>query len=91
MVHCLGLVPLFQHTAARRRLPPKQPLKTWHSKFQHTAARRRLFKSIQKKIPMYAFQHTAARRRLDKGLAYACGITLVSTHSRPKAAAEIVT
>ena len=35
-----------------------------------------------------AFQHTAARRRLGNGLYDMDGESLVSTHSRPKAAGE---
>ena len=54
--------------------------------FQHTAARRRLvFKEAAGGI-VDVFQHTAARRRL-KEVCYHCKTTLVSTHSRPKAAA----
>ena len=59
-------------------------------RFQHTAARRRLQTVELLKQAICKFQHTAARRRLRakrKGLAFP---TVVSTHSRPKAAASCV-
>ena len=62
-------------------------LKPW---FQHTAARRRLPTIIQHEYFVVVFQHTAARRRLlsDNDI---WGISdLVSTHSRPKAAAPYI-
>ena len=37
-----GIDPMFQHTAARRRLLSKQALAVLAVMFQHTAARRRL-------------------------------------------------
>ena len=57
-------IPLFQHTAARRRL-----VIFWHGVlavrlFQHTAARRRLGFRQCLPVNLYRFQHTAARRRL---------------------------
>ena len=56
--------PLFQHTAARRRLANFCCIGKRLSRFQHTAARRRLAtaKIVSKTTIM--FQHTAARRRL---------------------------
>ena len=56
--------------------------------FQHTAARRRLRKLQINLSLSLGFQHTAARRRLQN--IYLVGFPyrfLVSTHSRPKAAA----
>ena len=56
--------------------------------FQHTAARRRLHEHLFLSGAGKWFQHTAARRRLPlfwKSSAYS---PLVSTHSRPKAAAS---
>ena len=101
---------MFQHTAARRRLPffvtsgihrlgvsthsrPKAAAATAIEReakvlrFQHTAARRRLHNPRRDIDNPCLFQHTAARRRL-----HVCAIeihlpSMVSTHSRPKAAA----
>ena len=55
--------------------------------FQHTAARRRLHGQTSNDSAMRRFQHTAARRRLLKKSKPKADQTLVSTHSRPKAAA----
>ena len=56
--------------------------------FQHTAARRRLLFSEFHLMELYLlFQHTAARRRLLDGQIYQLIQIIVSTHSRPKAAA----
>ena len=55
---------LFQHTAARRRLPATHLTAYNKVQFQHTAARRRLQKHCKKSIESSWFQHTAARRRL---------------------------
>mgnify|MGYP004692927821 CR=1 FL=1 len=55
--------------------------------FQHTAARRRLPMLLKKSHTIALFQHTAARRRLH-GNATTNTIITVSTHSRPKAAAN---
>ena len=55
--------------------------------FQHTAARRRLRFYIGTSEDVGKFQHTAARRRLLFGLFTTLQTILVSTHSRPKAAA----
>ena len=78
----------FQHTAARRRL-----LKSWkhctrQPLFQHTAARRRLLKLNGPLNGGLMFQHTAARRRLQQHFPRDYQKILVSTHSRPKAAAN---
>ena len=59
--------------------------------FQHTAARRRLPLHSFTKSLVLGFQHTAARRRLrDSNAVLKIGV-VVSTHSRPKAAAIILT
>ena len=55
--------------------------------FQHTAARRRLLSLKLSVFQTARFQHTAARRRLLPGCENLIEIRLVSTHSRPKAAA----
>ena len=55
--------------------------------FQHTAARRRLPLLYCQIIHFLAFQHTAARRRLLNSLGNLFRLAIVSTHSRPKAAA----
>ena len=57
-------------------------------KFQHTAARRRLLGSHKDSRWAGKFQHTAARRRLHNALSFQWLSVLVSTHSRPKAAAN---
>ena len=54
--------------------------------FQHTAARRRLPPAWQR-CSVAWFQHTAARRRLPARRAEMHALRVVSTHSRPKAAA----
>ena len=55
--------------------------------FQHTAARRRLQFNQEAVNEAVEFQHTAARRRLHLySLIFKRGY-VVSTHSRPKAAA----
>ena len=59
-------------------------------KFQHTAARRRLHRSSRCKFVYWWFQHTAARRRLHAFIDLDHTDKQVSTHSRPKAAADFV-
>ena len=128
----LPLQQLFQHTAARRRLPACAAAILPKVSFQHTAARRRLrwpdachrhllagfntqppeggcrffrvlflwMRSFNTQPPeggctiirdpkniVFKFQHTAARRRLRVFYEAKDGEILVSTHSRPKAAA----
>ena len=79
---------MFQHTAARRRLQNEQYSDGVRWLFQHTAARRRLpAYTVHLIAPLAKFQHTAARRRLLLKLIYFYKDRLVSTHSRPKAAA----
>ena len=78
---------MFQHTAARRRLLFTDKIYTTKVKFQHTAARRRLLGKSDLQNPFTWFQHTAARRRLLDHFANDAVELIVSTHSRPKAAA----
>ncbi len=58
--------------------------------FQHTAARRRLLLIFTVKFLIRWFQHTAARRRLLLSSMLLPPPPLVSTHSRPKAAAPYI-
>ena len=58
--------------------------------FQHTAARRRLLRLGRPICRPRLFQHTAARRRLRTLYQLFEAIAVVSTHSRPKAAAPIL-
>ena len=76
----------FQHTAARRRLEKTGITHITTITFQHTAARRRLVRDGHQCLTRARFQHTAARRRLALELVEPVEPTVVSTHSRPKAA-----
>ena len=78
----------FQHTAARRRLPTCSNSPLAELQFQHTAARRRLLDAHGEHEAATRFQHTAARRRLPARVTKDLLHELVSTHSRPKAAAS---
>ena len=78
--------PVFQHTAARRRLENTGVTHITTITFQHTAARRRLAISLRFFSSESRFQHTAARRRLGRKCNQAQSPQPVSTHSRPKAA-----
>ena len=60
----MSSLPLFQHTAARRRLAIRLATTIRHIRFQHTAARRRLDSKMGGSDGNGKFQHTAARRRL---------------------------
>ena len=78
---------MFQHTAARRRLPAKKILELLNQAFQHTAARRRLlslFKSGD--VDFYVSTHSRPKAAATSKTTISKGI-IVSTHSRPKAAA----
>ena len=79
---------MFQHTAARRRLQLEIKLVLGLNLFQHTAARRRLQNGLISISKADLFQHTAARRRLLMAVLFTLMIWVVSTHSRPKAAAH---
>ena len=80
----------FQHTAARRRLPEFKASFIGGLEFQHTAARRRLPNIPVAPARFELFQHTAARRRLHVECGACFVAHVVSTHSRPKAAARLV-
>ena len=80
---------LFQHTAARRRLVSDVTRFRREIQFQHTAARRRLVNISCNFVITFRFQHTAARRRLGLRSASTVPVTIVSTHSRPKAAGNV--
>ena len=58
--------PMFQHTAARRRLDVAIAAGEIGKQFQHTAARRRLARFWRFPYQSSRFQHTAARRRLGR-------------------------
>ncbi len=77
----------FQHTAARRRLLKSCVGNFGTPTFQHTAARRRLLLTYL----LILFQVSSFNTQPPEGgcnfLTYSLGPTLVSTHSRPKAAA----
>ena len=77
----------FQHTAARRRLQTTPSISRTSQLFQHTATRRwlRLMPWVLSANVM--FQHTAAQRRLQAHRTCGRFDCIVSTHSRPKAAA----
>ena len=83
-----GSFRVFQHTAARRRLQLAAGKYNAISLFQHTAARRRLLLFQPSQAAVVLFQHTAARRRLHTNHQETASNQIVSTHSRPKAAAE---
>ena len=79
---------MFQHTAARRRLLEKDftPKKYGYSFNTQPPEGGCSIYSTNPKLDRL-FQHTAARRRLPEGLMHVPGDIIVSTHSRPKAAA----
>ena len=80
---------MFQHTAARRRLPKNLNFYirlidvSTHSRAEAAA---RCIESIL--ANQYKFQHTAARRRLQEPKTILYVPTCVSTHSRAEAAAR---
>ena len=80
---------LFQHTAARRRLEADYEATIADVEFQHTAARRRLASRRRCGLSSSSFQHTAARRRLGSLVLHHSLDSVVSTHSRPKAAGAL--
>ena len=67
---------------------PHHPAAATGVKFQHTAARRRLLQINVVFALRERFQHTAARRRLPPACSLRDAPHAVSTHSRPKAAAD---
>ena len=80
---------VFQHTAARRRLPEagtsssSRPSVSTHSRTKAAA-----FFDTRHVVYHPLFQHTAARRRLRPASRCRLGSDSVSTHSRTKAAAH---
>ena len=86
-VNVLCELTMFQHTAARRRLHNFEKVIYIIKLFQHTAARRRLLRLVKRQKAFITFQHTAARRRLPLFSSPLALSVIVSTHSRPKAAA----
>ena len=76
----------FQLTAARRRLDINKIGLKSPKKFQLTAARRRLVTSRTSRKMKKKFQLTAARRRLVVKMTSLDDATIISTHSRAKAA-----
>ena len=77
---------MFQLTAARRRLGVIKSAASATQQFQLTAARRRLENGLLAPVYDGVFQLTAARRRLAQRGWQRDAISIVSTHSRPKAA-----
>ena len=75
------------HSRPKAAADFKASQKRKRSKFQHTAARRRLRRAGVFSRANFWFQHTAARRRLLLRPMKPQMDPLVSTHSRPKAAA----
>ena len=68
---------------------PNKVLNIQLTEFQHTAARRRLLSpEVVARLSDREFQHTAARRRLRILVLGVVVVSIVSTHSRPKAAAD---
>ena len=76
---------MFQHTAARRRLDTKWLKLLEYIEFQHTAARRRL--AIPRTLRV---EYTSFNTQPPEGgwelVVVRTVTTIVSTHSRPKAA-----
>ena len=77
---------LFQHTAARRRLPTTERQTARTTSFQHTAARRRLRHTPTGGPPICCFNTQPPEGGCKDGRAWELQ-DAVSTHSRPKAAA----
>ena len=83
-----GSDPRFQHTAARRRLLTVVSPSTATMGFNTQPPEGGCFCNVQYPVSKTLFQHTAARRRLLFFSIKTKGAHLVSTHSRPKAAAS---
>ena len=87
-VWCSVLIVRFQHTAARRRLHRRLAFLPLSYEFQHTAARRRLPAHGSSRAKASAGFNTQPPEGGCKRCASRCLTgSLVSTHSRPKAAA----
>ena len=86
-MHSASNCPMFQHTAARRRLQYFKMSITPRIWFQHTAARRRLpslrrCSSAERGVSTHSRPKAAASTSSAR-----VTVSVVSTHSRPKAAA----
>ena len=80
---------MFQHTAARRRLPKYRKSHVAPPfKFQHTAARRRLRYSNHLCKSIHCFNTQPPEGGCKADLATVIALASVTTHSRPKAAAQ---
>ena len=80
----------FQHTAARRRLPLSMVCSLEKESFNTQPPEGGCLLRNHPKVFAIMFQHTAARRRLPLGAVFNIVLNaVVSTHSRPKAAAAI--
>ena len=77
---------LFQHTAARRRLEDGELGNVSYHSFNTQPPEGGWYVKFNNEQLELMFQHTAARRRLADILRFKQGETVVSTHSRPKAA-----
>ena len=87
----MSKMPMFQHTAARRRLHFTDPTQNKDDVVStHSRPKAAAFVCCFAMIAVKKFQHTAARRRLRTGLDYNPDLKNVSTHSRPKAAANVI-
>ena len=80
----------FQHTAARRRLLPSINAIAVSCRFQHTAARRRLLTSGVVKFPFCCSFNTQPPEGGCVNVRQVPTRQTVSTHSRPKAAAHLL-
>ena len=78
---------LFQHTAARRRLPLAIFSYRRHQNVSTHSRPKAAAQEKRKNLLKCVFQHTAARRRLPCNVCVRGRAFGVSTHSRPKAAA----
>ena len=84
-----GVIESFQHTAARRRLRGQEKAFHFSGGFNTQPPEGGCPVRRPESTRGFGFQHTAARRRLRANASHAGTVSYVSTHSRPKAAAEI--
>ena len=80
---------MFQHTAARRRLGRNRDSGIRPIGFNTQPPEGGWVFILNFAIPKEGFQHTAARRRLVRDSQRKAVLTVVSTHSRPKAAGSL--
>ena len=85
---CNNSILVFQHTAARRRLHNSFASYSRLVGFNTQPPEGGCWVVSQCSVKDFAFQHTAARRRLQPLDWLTKGSDVVSTHSRPKAAAN---